>query len=84
LGPGGSNIRGSFPLGGQLRGARLDPHDTFQWGRCIFAKKDHRGTGENTKVEPIIVPGLQTIFLLQKEKMESEKELSGVRRKTLD
>jgi hypothetical protein len=32
----------------------------------------------------IIVPGLQTIFLLQKEQMESEKELSGVRRKTLD
>jgi hypothetical protein len=29
LGPGGSNIRGSFPLGSQLRGARLDPYDTF-------------------------------------------------------
>jgi hypothetical protein len=29
LGPGGSNIRGSFPLGSQFCSARLDPHDTF-------------------------------------------------------
>jgi hypothetical protein len=29
LGPRGRNIRGSFLLGGQLHGARLDPHDTF-------------------------------------------------------
>jgi hypothetical protein len=29
LGPGGRNIRGSFPLVGELHGARLDPHDTF-------------------------------------------------------
>jgi hypothetical protein len=84
LGPGGSSIRGSFLLGGQLRDARLDPLDTFRRGRCIFAKKDHRGNRRKLEGGAIIVPGLQTIFLLQKEQMESEKELSGVRRKTLD
>jgi hypothetical protein len=29
VGSGGNSVRRSFPLGGQFRGAGLDPHDAF-------------------------------------------------------
>jgi hypothetical protein len=64
LGSGGSDIRGLFPLGGQLHGARLDPHDTFRWGGAFLPKKDHGGNRRKLEGGAIIVPGLWTIFLL--------------------
>jgi hypothetical protein len=50
-------------------------------GRCVFAKKNHGGNWRKLEVRPIIILGLRTILLLQKEQIESEKELSEVRRK---
>jgi hypothetical protein len=42
-------------------------------GGCVFAKENHRGNWQELEVRSIIVLGLQTIFLLQKEQMESER-----------
>jgi hypothetical protein len=73
MGPGGNNVRRSSLLGGQLCGAGLDLHDTFWRGRCVFAKKDHRGNWRELKIRSIIILGLQTILLLQKSKWNQKR-----------
>jgi hypothetical protein len=80
-GSGGNSVRRPFPFGGQLRRARLYPHDAFRRGRCVFAKKNHRGNWQELKVRSIIILGLWTIFLLQKGANGNRKEFSEVRRK---
>jgi hypothetical protein len=62
LGPGGRNIRGSFPLGGQLRRGAFLP------------KRTTGATGENWKVEPSLFLGSGPSSYCRKNKWNQERK----------